>query len=265
MSSKGWSAAIAAAIVFALALSGCSDSKPFSADVQSISFLTQAIPPADAGRLYNVVVVFGSEGGAALPDRFELTAGVLPTGVTLVRDQEDNDFDGLPDEDGVFTGNARLLGLPRQTGSYSFTIKAISTGELMSDAGQPDLAVTQAFSVNVSEGTIVILTPTAEEGTKDPAVPACPSVVPFVNPANPEAFFSFPFQIAGGSNINLATIYAPREWELSAFDASVDPADSSTLRIDVDETTVPGAPANMSSFEQNFADGGIFVLQAGQQ
>jgi hypothetical protein len=145
-------------------------------------------------------------------------------------------------------------------------MKAISTGELAAggpNPGQPDLAVTQSFAVNVSEGTIAILTPTAEEGTKDPAVPAFPSVVPFVNPANPEAFVSFAFQIAGGSNVNAATIYGPREWELSAFDASV--VDEATLRQDVDESSVAGAPANMTKFEQNFSDGGIFVLQAGQQ
>ncbi|HEX5032298.1 MAG TPA: hypothetical protein VFX78_12680, partial [Candidatus Eisenbacteria bacterium] len=263
MLTNGWNAAVAAAIVFALALAGCGDSKPFTANVQSISFLTDTVPPADAGRLYNVVVRFASDGGAALPDRFELTAGVLPTGVTLERDREDNDLDGVPDEDGAYTGHARLLGVPRQPGSFSFSIKAISTGDLVADPGQPDLATSQGFSVNVSEGTIAILTPTAEEGTTDPAVPAFPTVVPFVNPADPEAFFAFAFQIAGGSNVNAATIYSPRELELSAFDASV--VDDVTLREDVDESSVPGAPANLSKFEQNFSDGGIFVLQAGQQ
>jgi hypothetical protein len=267
MSTKGWRAIVPVAVVFALSVCGCGDSKPFSASVQSISFLTETVPPADAGRLYNVVVAFASEGGAALPDRFELVAGVLPAGVTLDRDREDVDLDGLPDEDGDYTGNARLLGVPRQRGSYSFTIKAISTGDggATPNPAQPDLAVTQPFSVNVGEGTIAILTPTAQEGTSDPAVPAFPAVVSFVNPANPEAFFSFPFLIAGGSNNNLATIYGPREWELSAFDVSVDPSDASTLRVDVDESSVPGAPANLSKFEQNFADGGVFVLQAGQQ
>jgi hypothetical protein len=266
MLTKGWSAAIAVAIVLALALPGCGDSKPFSANVQSVSFLTETIPASDAGRLYNVVIAFATEGGAALPDRFELTAGVLPTGVALDRDRADINLDGVPDEDGAYTGNARLLGVPRQPGSYSFTIKAISTGQLAPGApnpDQPDLAATQSFSVNVSAGTIAVLTPTAEEGTKDPAVPAFPSVVPFVNPANPEAFFSFPFQIAGGSNNNAATIYGPREWELSAFDTSV--VDETTLREDVDESSIPGAPANLTKFEQNFSDGGIFVLQAGQQ
>jgi hypothetical protein len=232
--------------------------------VQSIAFQTTTIPPGDAGQLYNVVIVFTSTGGAALPDRFELIGGVLPTGVTLNRDREDLNLDGIPDEDGEFTGNARLLGVPRQDGSYSFTVKAISTGDLNDAGGQPDLATTQPFSVNVGKGRIAILTPTAEEGTSDPAVPAFPAVVPFVNPANPEAFFAFPFLIAGGSNNNVATIYGPREWELSTFDVSVDTTIPATLRADVDESTVPGAPA-ISSFEQNIADGGIFVLQAGQQ
>ncbi|MCK6686073.1 MAG: hypothetical protein L6R30_27080, partial [Thermoanaerobaculia bacterium] len=266
MLTKGWTATAPVAIVLALVLAGCGDSKPVSANVQSIAFLTETVPAADAGRLYNVVVAFASAGGAALPDRFELTTGVLPTGVSLDRDRADANLDGIPDEDGAFTGNARLLGVPRQPGSYSFTIKAISTGELAPGApnpAQPDLAATQSFSINVSEGTIAVLTPTAEEGTTDPAVPAFPSVVPFVNPANPEAFFSFPFLIAGGSNSNAATIYGPREWELSAFDTSV--VDEATLRQDVDESSVPGAPANLSKFEQNFSDGGIFVLQAGQQ
>jgi hypothetical protein len=252
-------------MLVALALSGCSGHSPVTTDVQGIAFQTQAVPPADAGRLYNVVIGFTATGGAALPDRFELIAGVLPTGVTLDRDREDLNLDGIPDEDGAFTGNARLLGVPRQRGSYSFTVKAISTGDLTGSNGQPDLAATQPFSVNVGEGAIAILTPTAEEGTSDPAVPAFPNVVPFVNPANPEAFFAFPFLIAGGSNNNVATIYGPREWELSSFDNSVDTSIPATLRMDVDETAVPGAPANLSSFEQNIADGGIFVLQAGQQ
>ncbi len=266
MSTKnGWRAIVPVAAFSLLTLFGCGDSSPYSADVQSISFLTQTVPAADAGRLYNVVIAFESEGGAALPDRFELTSGVLPTGVTLERDREDANLDGLPDEDGDFTGNARLLGVPRQRGSYSFTVKAISTGELAPNPAQPDLAVSQPFSVNVGEGAIAILTPTAEEGTVDPAVPAFPGVVPFVNPANPEAFLSFGFLFAGGSNNNAATIYAPREWELSAFDVSVDEADPATLRADVDESSVPGAPANLSKFEQNFTDGGVFSLQAGEQ
>jgi len=263
---KGYCANIGVAVALGLGLAGCGNSSPFSADVLKIGFLTDSIPPSDAGRLYNVVIQFTAEGGAALPDRFELVAGVLPTGVSLYRDKEDLNLDGIPDEDGAYTGSARLLGVPREPGSYSFTIKAISTGQL-ADGGpnpaQPDLATSHQFSVNVSEGTIAILTPTAEEGTTDPSMPAFPTVVPFVNPANPEAFFSFAFQLAGGSNINAATIYGPREWELSAFDASV--VDETTLHQDVDESSVPGAPANMSKFEQNFSDGGIFVLQAGQK
>ncbi|HEX5135740.1 MAG TPA: hypothetical protein VFY93_02125 [Planctomycetota bacterium] len=263
---KGYGASVAVAVALGLGLAGCGNSSPFSANIQRIAFLTETIPPAEAGRLYNVVIAFASEGGAAPPDRFELAAGVLPTGVSLFRDQEDLDLDGVPDVDGAYTGNARLLGVPREPGSYSFTIKAISTGRLAPggpNPDQPDLAASHLFSVNVSEGSVAILTPTAEEGTTDPAMPAFPAVVPFVNPANPEAFFSFAFQIAGGSDVNAATIYGPREWELSAFDTSV--VDEVTLRQDVDESSVPGAPANLSKFEQNFADGGIFVLQAGQK
>jgi hypothetical protein len=260
MSIKGWSATIKVAAILGVVLCGCnSKGEPFTADVQAINFDTVTVPAADAGRFYNVVVAFTATGGAALPDRFEVVEGVLPIGLTLERDREDANFDGLPDEDGAFTGNARVLGVPRQRGSYTFRLKAISTGALGS-LTQPDLATEHEFSVTVGEGSVAILTPTAEEGTSDPAVPAFPANVGFVNPGNPEAFFSWAFQIAGGSNNNIANVYAPREVLLSAFDTSV--VDEASLHVDVDESVTGNAP---SKFEQDFSDGGLFVLQAGQQ
>jgi len=261
MSTKGWIATATVAILVSATLLGCSNGNgPFQADVQSIKFETQVVPPADAGRLYNVVIMFTSTGNAALPDRFELTSGVLPAGVMLERDREDTDFDGLPNEDGAYTGYARLLGVPRERGSYSFTIKAISTGALTGSSSQPDLAATQNFAVNVGQGTVAILTPTDAEGTSDPAVPAFPTALPFVNPANPSAFFSWAFQIAGGSNNNIARVYMPRELELSAFDAAV--VDDATLRQDTDENLTGNAP---TKWDTDISDGGMFTLQAGMQ
>ena len=189
-----------------------------------------------------------------------LPVGVLPVGVVLERDREDLDLDGLPDDSGAFTGHARLFGVPRERGSYSFTVKAISTGALGGSSSQPDLAATQRFTVNVGQGTVAILTPTDVEGTSDPAVPAFPTALPFVNPANPAAFFSWPFLIAGGSNNNLARVYMPREVELSTFDAAV--VDEFTLRQDTDESATGNAP---TKWDTDIGDGGLFTLQAGQQ
>lgn len=245
-----WGAVRLSALLTIVAAQGCTGEPPPRANVPGIRFETRAVPPADAGRLYDKVILLAASGGAALPDRFELAEGMLPPGLALERDREDADADG------AFTGNARLLGIPRERGSYAFTVKAISTGALgLPGESQPDLATSQAFSLDVGEGTIAILTPTAEEGTGDPAVPAFPAAVPFVNPLNPEAFFDFRFLLAGGSDDNAATVYGPREWELSTFDVSVDPSDEATLREDVDE----------SGFEQDFTDGGVFVLQTGKR
>jgi hypothetical protein len=261
MSDNGRAAICRSAAVAIILVLGCGSEAPPWPDTAAIRFETRTLPPGDAGRLYSTVVAFATEGGAALPDRFELAAGALPPGVALDRDREDRDGDGVAEADAAFTGHARLRGIPRERGTYAFTIKAISTGGLAGDTLQPDLAVAQAFSLAVGEGRVAILTPTAEEGTSNPAVPAFPGTVPFVNPANPEAFFSFAFEIAGGSNDNAATVYAPREWELSAFDASV--TDEPTLHADTEEAPAPGAPSD--PFEQDFRDGGVFVLQSGRR
>jgi len=245
-----------------VSLSACSKGSAFQADVGSINFQTTALPPADAGRLYNSIISFSTTGGAALPDRFELSQGVLPPGVALERDRADLDFDGFPDEHGAYTGSARLLGTPREKGSFRFTVKAISTGA--GGQSKPALSASMEFTVNVGEGSIAILSPTAAEGTKDPQVPAFPEVVPFVNPANPKAFFSFSFLIAGGSGNIRSSIFAPRELELSVFDKAVvtsaDP--TSELRQDTDESLTGSAK---SPFDNDFSDGGWFVAEAGKK
>ncbi len=231
------------AAIAIILLAGCGGEPPRWPATPSIRFVTRALPPGDAGRPYEAIIAFETEGGAAPPDRFALAKGALPPGLALDRDPE-----------GV---RARLLGIPREKGSFAFTIKAISPGL----APGPDLAASQAFSLDVGEGTIAILTPTAEEGTSDPAVPAFPAAVPFVNPSNPEAFFSFAFELAGGSGDVAATVYGPREWELSAFDASV--TDEATLHADAAEGPAPDAPSD--PYGQDFSDGGIFVLQSGRR
>jgi hypothetical protein len=228
-------------------------------DLATINFETTSVPSGGAGQLYNVVIRFTSGGGAALPDQFELDAGVLPTGVEISRDREDNDFDGLPDPDGAYTGNARLLGYPRESGSFAFTVKAISTGELAPQPGdQPALAATADFVIAVGEGAIAILSPTAAEGTTDPAVPAFPEVVDFVNPANAQAFFSYSFLVAGGSGNNINNVHVPRELELSTFDVAVQ-ALVHPGNHDTDESLF-GAGDKMTV---ESGDGGWFVLQAG--
>ena len=100
---------------------------------------------------------------------------------------------------------------------------------------QPDVATTQEFTLNIGQGSLSFITPTAAEGTADPAVPAFPTVINFVNPADPQAFFSFPFLVAGGTGNNILTVYMPRELELSVFDANIINS-IEVLENDTDET-----------------------------
>ncbi|MHC4974778.1 MAG: hypothetical protein ACYTG3_20875, partial [Planctomycetota bacterium] len=264
MLKHGWCVPFAAAVVLVSMVAGCGEDSAPVYNLAAINFETTSVPAGGAGQLYNVVIQFTTSGGAAPPDQFEVNVGVLPKGVELSRDREDNDFDGLPDEDGAYTGHARLLGYPREAGTYTFQIKAISTGELGQANGDlPALATAADFTINVGEGSITILSPTAAEGTTDPAVPAFPDVVDYVNPANPQAFFAFPFLIAGGSNSNANVVYVPRELELSAFDAALhlpdtDPAQE-TANHDTDESQY-GASDKQNT---NSGDGGWFNLQAG--
>jgi hypothetical protein len=60
-------------------------------------------------------------------------------------------------------------------------------------------------------GSVAVLNPTSGP-TTDPTVPAFPEVIDFVNPANPQAFFSFAFNVAGGSPERINNIYLPRPW-----------------------------------------------------
>jgi hypothetical protein len=222
----GHAAALCAAALAIALFGGCADEPPPFAEVRSIRFVTESLPPGEAGLQYDATILFAVAGGAPPPDRFEIAEGALPKGLLLSRDGD--------------AGVARISGTPREPGGHAFTLKAIATVE-----GGTDLAVARAFRLEVGEGRIAILTPTAEEGTSDPAVPAFPALIPFVNPRNPEAFYSFAFLLGGGSGDNLATVYGPREWELSVFDA----ADEAPLRADTEA--------------EGFSDGGVFVLQAG--
>ena len=123
---------LCAAVLVAIALvfMGCGSGSNFEREIGSISLETETVPDGGAGQLYNTVVEFGMTGSAAPPDRFELDTGTLPPGVELVRDREDLDLDGIPDPAGAYTGDARLIGFPRDAGSHQFTLRAISTGAL---------------------------------------------------------------------------------------------------------------------------------------
>jgi len=245
-----------------LLLSGCTGSgEPVPVVVDSIFFETTDVPTGGAGEFYNQVIVFGTTGGAAPPDRFELAGGKLPPGVSLVPDTG-IDANGNPDRWGQPTGNARLLGYPRQQGMYAFAVKAISTGALggvaqQGSGGDPNLAAQEDFALEIGEGMINIITPTAQAGTSDPLVPAFHDVISFVNPADPQAFFSFKFLVAGGTGNNINNVYLPRELELSVFDANIVNG-LETLDFDTDETLGSG-----DKYKNDFSDGGIFVLQAG--
>ncbi|MHC4957379.1 MAG: hypothetical protein ACYTGN_03315 [Planctomycetota bacterium] len=189
--------------------------------------------------------------------RFELTRGQLPPGVSLVADVVDDA--GNPDPDGTPTGNARLLGFPRNGGDFDFTVKAIHTSGLSqaNSGGDPALSAEAEYRMQVGAGAVNIITPTAAEGTSDPQVPAFPDVIDFVNPANPQAFFSFAFQTAGGSGFNDLNIYMPRELELSVFDADI--VDNGMPQtFDSDESAGSG-----NKFLADVSDGGLFVTPAG--
>jgi len=227
------------ALTAALAASaGCgSDSAP-DFRVARIYFEQENPPAGGTGQAYSFVLACGAEGGATMPDHFEIEQGVLPAGVRLVPDRAD----------GELTGHARLIGYPRREGTFTFTVKAVTTRAHR----EASLAAVRTFTLTIEQGLIAFITPTAAEGTVDPAVPAFPAVLDFVNPANPQAFFSLAFQMAGGSGFNLANAYLPRELELSVFDDRVvDGAEG--LGFDSDET-----------LETDTSDGGWFALQAGE-
>jgi hypothetical protein len=172
--------AIPLLIAFAL-VAGCTgEEAPPDYTVAEIYFETAVVPDAGAGQLYNTVIEFGADGGAAKPDVFEVYSGILPPGVTLMADREDADLDGIPDPGGKLTGDARLLGFPRATGSFDFAIRAVSTGALagqtaQAGSDQPNLAAVQDFVLNVAQGSVAILNP--QNVTVDPAVPAFPEVI----------------------------------------------------------------------------------------
>ncbi|MHC4135768.1 MAG: hypothetical protein ACYS0K_12370 [Planctomycetota bacterium] len=127
----------------------------------------------------------------------------------------------------------------------------------------PALAATAEFTITVGEGSVSILSPTAAEGTTDPAVPAFPEVIDYVNPANAQAFFAYSFLIAGGSNANNNVVYIPRELGLSSFDVALHLDDTDPLKQpgnhDTDESQF-GASDKMIT---DSGDGGWFNLQAG--
>ena len=258
-------AAAYVALLLVIVLSGCGSGDPFVVDVDSIRFQTTQADfdgnPAGAGVLYSQEIVFTTTGNAAPPDTFELDGGVLPPGIQLLPDRVNPQ--GEFDPAGELNGNARLVGYPRVQGDYAFRIRAISTGALgglaqSGSGGGPNLTVSDEFVVSVGEGSINILTP--EGNTSDPAVPAFPPSIDFVNPANETAFFSWAFPIAGGSGSNLANIYIPRELELSVFDTTV--VDGiHEVTFDTDESAASG----LDKFEVFFGDGGWFVLQAGNE
>ena len=143
MLKHGWCVPFTAAVVLVFMVAGCGEDPAPVYDLAAINCETTSVPAGGAGQLYNTVIQFATSGGAAPPDQFVIDVGVLPVGVEISRDREDNDFDGLPDENGAYTGHARLLGYPREGGTYDFQLRAISTGELGSQGGDlPALSTT---------------------------------------------------------------------------------------------------------------------------
>jgi hypothetical protein len=272
MTQTGLRGAFAVALCALLIAGGCSEGDPITNEVSSIYFQTTEVDPAGAGQFYDMELLIGSTGEADPSTnlmRFELTRGQLPPGVSLVADaiQVDNNGDPVLDADGntiydpngVPTGNARLLGFPRNGGNFDFTVKAIHASGLSQtfSGGNPALSAEEDYMMQVGAGAVNIITPTAAEGTSDPQVPAFPDVIDFVNPANPQAFFSFAFQAAGGSGSNFLSIYMPRELELSVFDTDIID-NGRPQNFDSDESLGSG-----NKFLAAVADGGLFVTPAG--
>ena len=227
------------AVVVGVALAGCTGDGPATnTETAAIFFETEDLPGGGTGQRYEQTLTFISTGEAPLPDRFEIEKGVLPDGLRILAE-----MDGA----GTRTGNAQVVGFPREAGDYRFTVRAVAT------SSDPALAAVQEFDVGIDDGSVAILTPTATEGTTDPKVAAFPETVDFVNPENAQAFFSFKFLVAGGSGDNLLNVYLPRELELSVFDEGI--GDSSE---DTDESGGSG-----NKFEPDTSDGGWFVARAG--
>ena len=110
MLKHGWCVPFAAAVILVSLVAGCGEDAAPVYDLAAINFETTSVPAGGAGQLYNTVIQFTTTGGAAPPDQFEVSVGVLPPGVVLSRDREDNDFDGLPDEDGAYTARLSARG-----------------------------------------------------------------------------------------------------------------------------------------------------------
>ncbi|MFB3066147.1 MAG: hypothetical protein ACE10D_06490, partial [Planctomycetota bacterium] len=278
MSKAGKFMAVVAALGM-LSLAGCTSGDPFAANVGEIVFLTDVlVPPAGtqfgAGVRFDQVVLLDRLGGASIPDRFEVSVGVLPTGLSLLPDREDLDGDGFADPDGARTGHARITGFPRKQGTFSFTLRAIATQGFDAtvqspQGGDPAFVASQSYTVVIGQGSVNIITPTPGVGTTDPLVPATPGVVDFVNPANPSAFFPLDWQVAGGTGDTRVNIYFPRELELSVFDKARDGvvspptdglADPRNLWDDSDETQSgsngPQSGGSGSLIQVDFQDGG---------
>ena len=120
MKQTGLRVALCAALMSVSLLAGCTgEGVPVNTQVAEIFFENwtgevgedSTSHSTGAGIFYNAVISFGTAGGAAPPDRFELNAGVLPPGVGLINDRG-VDIQGNPDPEGALTGNARLIGFP---------------------------------------------------------------------------------------------------------------------------------------------------------
>ena len=161
-------------LLVTLVTSGCTGvGGPVDTTVSSIFFQTTSVTDGGAGQLYDQPITFGSTGGASLPDRFDLVSGRLPLGVQLLP---------VLDVNGDPTGSAQLLGFPRETGSFSFSVKAIATDN------DPALAATQPYQMTIDQGSVAILTPN-NNITTDVDVPAFPFEIDFVMIATNASFF----------------------------------------------------------------------------
>ncbi|MFQ5845092.1 MAG: hypothetical protein ACE5JG_08900, partial [Planctomycetota bacterium] len=258
---------------------------PTGTQVQPIGTGMQVLPDGGAGQRLEAILVMEARGGASDADLFEVTNGALPDGVRLIPDLADNDGDGLADPGGAPTGNARLTGFPR-TGlrTFAFTVRAVATQGFTNPGttGNPAFSASQQFEIFIDRGQIAILTPTADEGTTDPLVPAVPGVFKFVNPTDISSFTSFKWLVAGGTGDNEIHLYLPREVELSVFDTARDGTfgapdllpDERPKWEDSDETETgdgakpAGASGNGSGnlFKVDFlTDGGVFTSQVANE